>query len=112
MSEIIQGVGGAFGRGLATGLGTAVVYIVIIFMAVVLISILGGFIFGLLAWRLYRRKRKIPFLIFGILAVLAVSVVVAIIIGSKLGGAPAILICWLIFSISGIAFITIKYRKL
>lgn len=88
MENAVQKVVGAVGTGFAEGLARGLVLVVLIGIAILLISILLGFLFILSAWIAYRKNKSKPFLIFGILASLSLAIVGGFFTGGILDSPP------------------------
>ena len=84
MQNAAQKIVGAVGSGFATGLGTALVKIILIFIFIFLGVAVFGILFLILASVFYKKKKKKPFLFFSVLSSISLSLVSSIIISSKL----------------------------
>ncbi|MDO8429787.1 MAG: hypothetical protein Q7S73_00260 [bacterium] len=101
----------ALGRGLAEGIGVALVKVVLIFIfAILIISALGLFTLGLSIY-FYKRKKLRPFLISGFLSTLAISLITSIILSSKFSGNFSLaVILFPVFLIFG-TIMVLKFRR-
>lgn len=88
MENAVQKVVGAVGTGFAEGLARGLVMVVLVGIALLIISILLGFLFVLGAWVAYRKNKPKLFLTFGILASLSLAIVGGFFTGGALDNPP------------------------
>ncbi len=113
MTEIIKGIGGALGEGLAVSLGKTVVFVVVAFLFFILASFIFGFLFlGLSVWFYKSRKPKL-FLFFGILSAISISLFSSILLSSALASDLTLAVVLLpIFLIFGVSVVIKQYKKI
>lgn len=113
MGEIIQGLGKAFGGGLAVSLGKTLVFVVVAFMFFMLASVVFGLLFLGLSFWFYKSHRPGLFLIFGILSVMSISIFASIILSSSFTSDLTLaVILFPAFLIFGITFVIKKYKRI
>ena len=112
MRELIDGFGKAFGSAFGQSLGAILVKIIVVFLlAFLALAALGILFFGLVIFFYKKRKRK-SFLASGLLSSLSFSLVVSVILSSKITHdfSLAVILAPVLF-IAGLVLTIYKYRK-
>ena len=80
MKELIGGIGSGF----VLGLGQAIVYVILVFFLIFIISAVIGIFSLALSFRYYRQKRRTAFLVSGNFGAFFASLVASLVISSKI----------------------------
>ena len=113
MTEIIKGIGGAFGQGFGIAIGEVLVIIVVAFLMMFLASAVLGILFLFLSIKFYKSGKKKAFLLTAIVTVISLSTFSSFLLSSLIAdNLNLIVILFPIFLIFGISVVIKKYKKI